>query len=326
LERDQPLFRMTPDGQQLDEGLVRALVLRAIVLNRRPGYHFLGNFLRIGFAKEAEGDCRVGLPAAPYCLGMDGQAHIGALAVVADMALAGSVRSLLSDSARLATVNLGLQFTGAEFGTSLDAAAHYQGDLQQVVGRQGLAQGRISNAQEMVCFGSGAFMVMPPPPGKILPATPWINAPEDYFPELDQADLSADEARVVDHVEYALGAARSGEHGFLDHFLGFLPVRDDDGASCLMANGPHISNRVGHVQGGIQFALGAATACAALGPDWTLSGINACFLKPGQGAQIQARARILHKGRFTAVVRTRISGAAGQMLEVMSTHAAKVQP
>src|SRR5690606_19309270 len=136
-----------------------------------------GNFLRIGFTKEAEGDCRVALPAAPHCLDADGQVHIGALAVVADMALAGSVRSLLSDSARLATVNLGLQFTGAAHGASLDAAAHYQGDLQQVTGRQGLARARIANDRGMVCFGNGAFMVMPPPPGKILPATPWVNAP-----------------------------------------------------------------------------------------------------------------------------------------------------
>jgi acyl-coenzyme A thioesterase PaaI-like protein len=113
-------------------------------------------------------------------------------------------------------------------------------------------------------------------------------------------------------------------HGdFLSRFWGYEPVPAPGGARCTLANGAHVGNRVGHVQGGILLGLGAVTAQAALPPSWRLGAITACFVSPGVGAKLRARAKVVHRGRFTAVVRTEVTGAERKrVLEVLTTHSA----
>ena len=91
-----------------------------------------------------------------------------------------------------------------------------------------------------------------------------------------------------------------------------------------MPIGPHVGNRVGFVQGGILLGLAAVTATAALPERWTLSGIAAAFVSPGEGAALKAQANVVHHGRRVAVIRTEITRSDGRrVLEVMSTHAVK---
>jgi acyl-coenzyme A thioesterase PaaI-like protein len=61
---------------------------------------------------------------------------------------------------------------------------------------------------------------------------------------------------------------------------------------------------------------------ATLPPSWMLSGISACFVSPGEGRAMQARSRVVHHGRLTAVVRTEITGKnRRRVLEAVTTHA-----
>ena len=53
-----------------------------------------------------------------------------------------------------------------------------------------------------------------------------------------------------------------------------------------MVNGPHIGNRVGHVQGGLTLTFAQATARAALPQDWLLNGITAGYVSPGEGKRL----------------------------------------
>ena len=91
-----------------------------------------------------------------------------------------------------------------------------------------------------------------------------------------------------------------------------------------MRNGPHVGNRVGHAQGGIQLGLAAVTAAAALPANWALTGISGWYISPGEGSSLCARSEIVHHGRLTAVIRTHLTGKdKRRVLEVVTTHACR---
>jgi acyl-coenzyme A thioesterase PaaI-like protein len=55
-----------------------------------------------------------------------------------------------------------------------------------------------------------------------------------------------------------------------------------------------------------------------------VSGISAWFMSPGEGDEIEATARVEHRGRNTAVVRTVLTRKDGRrVLEAMTTHLRK---
>ena len=96
------------------------------------------------------------------------------------------------------------------------------------------------------------------------------------------------------------------------------------GASGKLKNGPHVGNRVGHLQGGVTMGLGIATAEAALPASWMLSAVTAWYISPGEGRVIKAKSKIIHHGRLTSVVRTEITGKNNRrVMEMITTHAHK---
>ncbi len=56
---------------------------------------------------------RLSIDPGPWSADPSGQTDLGALAILADLALGASVRAQLTRDARVATVSLTLQFTGA---------------------------------------------------------------------------------------------------------------------------------------------------------------------------------------------------------------------
>jgi len=78
------------------------------------------------------------------------------------------------------------------------------------------------------------------------------------------------------------------------------------------------------MQGGLQIGMAIVTAGAALPAGWAVSGISAWFMSPGEGDEIEASARVEHRGRNTAVVRTVLTRKDGRrVLETMTTHLRK---
>ncbi len=117
-----------------------------------------------------------------------------------------------------------------------------------------------------------------------------------------------------------------GEESFVARFLGIVPRKTTEGASCRMTNGAHIGNRVGHAQGGILMGLAASTAAAAMGDEWRLASIAASFVSPGEGDVLEAVASPVHRGRWTGVARTEvIAPGARRVLEVSTTHARRAE-
>ena len=302
------------------EERIRRRVLRAIALNRTPGYHFPGNFIDLSFDRVDSADARVSYEIDPQ-----GAGDIGSLAVLADFALGTAIRASLHPATRLATVSMTLELARVPDAGIVTAASHCHGFVGQGDSRTGRGRVSIEDGTGEIGYGSGAFMVLKPPPGVTLHPVPHRKRGDAEPPVLAEQDLEPDELAILRHADAALERAAQTGQPFICHFWGFLPQAEEGGATCVMPNGPHVGNRVGYVQGGILFGLAAATASAALPETWTLSSMVAAFISPGDGPALTARAAVVHRGQRMAVVRTELARQDGRrVLEVMSTHLARL--
>jgi acyl-coenzyme A thioesterase PaaI-like protein len=291
-------------------------VLRAIARNREPGFHFAGNLLDASFDHVASDDTRISMDAAPHLADPDGQLNLGALAMFADLAMAAPVRAALERHSRLATVSMSLDLTGAPRSGRLEAKASLVGFFKDAAARLGLSQVVIANAQGEVCVGKATFVAIPPPPGVELHPMPHHKRGDAEAAVPDGKRLTPDERQILRRMKKSLAEA-----SFIRAFWGYRPRTSAGGAAAAMPNGPHIGNRVGHVQGGIALGLAAETACAALPEGWAVSGISGWYLSPGEGKTLRASAAIVHKGRMTALVRTQVLGKdRRKVIETMTTH------
>jgi len=296
-------------------------VLRGIALNRTPGFHFAGNFLGIELVEVGE-RTRVAMEAGAHVVERDGQVHVAPVFMAADIALAASIRSQLAPATRLATVSMQLQVNGAPMAGAIEAHGEFEGFTTGAASRLGLARVTLTAGGRPIGFGHGSFMALDPPPGMTMhPVAP--SRRHEVDPP-DEASLDESERGILRRADAAL--APGGESSFIARFLGIVPRKTPDGASCPMENGVHIGNRVGHAQGGILMGLAAATASAAMGPQWSLASIAASFVSPGEGASLEASSSVAHRGRWTAVVRTQVSGEQGRrVLEVVTNHARRAE-
>jgi len=300
-------------------------VLHAIHLGREQGFHFPGNFLAVSFDHVAPAGGVTTLKGVPPRA--DGSVDLVGLNVLADLALASSIRAALQRETRLATVNMQLQLTGAACEGPLRAVSHFHGFLRDTAGQQAIASVSIRSGDREIALGSGTFMVLDLPPGTRAPVLQAIDLPADAdwagVPLPAPGGLQDSDAQIYAQALEALQAG--GIENFSEAFWGFRTRPAAQGASGVLRNGAHLGNRVGHVQGGVLLAFAQATACAGLPGDWPVSSVTAGFVSPGEGEQLRARSRVMHQGRTTAVVRTEITGAlAGQrdrrVLEVLTTH------
>ncbi|MCB1749900.1 MAG: hypothetical protein KDK06_22205 [Gammaproteobacteria bacterium] len=301
---------------------IRRRALVALGLNRAPGFHFAGNFLGVEFGTIAPDAAQVRIAPGPFCIGADGQPHFGVVALLADIALAMVVRANLTPSQRLGTVSLHLQLKGGQISGPLVADSSFAGFLDGAAGRQGLSRVTLSAGGQAALIGQGTFMVMRPPPGMTMHPIP--SAIHAGAVPLAEGELDTSERATLARVDAALARAARATEGrirFIDALWSPNARATRGGAVATVDNGPELGNRVGHVQGGLQAALAAATAAAALPADWMLTGVSAWYIRACEGRRLTITSRIVHQGRGTAVVRTRIAGKGRrQALEVVTTH------
>ena len=309
----------------LDQHPIVQKAKRAIALNRTPGYHFNGNFFDFVYDQASPDHSVVHIDPEPQNVDRHQNVHLILLAVLADMGLATGIRFGLDNRTRLATVSLSLQLTGAPARGRVVAKSETQGHLVGTKGSQGVSLTRIMSGETLLATGSGAFMILPVPNGASLPPVPWVQQAAPVDPPLEMQSLTPEEQWILDRVKTTIQHCNATGEDFVMQFLNFHPYRQERGAYCEVLNGPHIANRVGHVQGGVILALGMVTANTALGDEWMLSGVTATYISPGEGEAIHAQSKIVHQGRMTAVVQTAIYNKTGrQALEVLSTHASRV--
>jgi acyl-coenzyme A thioesterase PaaI-like protein len=311
------MFPGEPDFLNRLNKTIRNRVLRGLALNRAPGLHFPGNFLDVSFDRVGRGASRLSIDPGAWCAQADGQADLGSLAMLADLALAVCMRARLGRATRLATVSMHLQFTGVPRTGRLVADSEFQEFFRGATGRLGMSRVEIAGRAGQVCHGSGSFMALDPPKHVTLHPVPLRSRKSPQPRRLDEESLDPEERKILGKADAAIAAGGV----FIDHFWG---IRPRDG-TCTLENGLHVGNRVGHVQGGILFGMAAATACSALPPGWRLSGISAWYVSPGDATVLRARSKVVHQGRLTAVLRTQVTGRnRRRVLEVVTTHCAGV--
>ena len=302
---------------------IRARVLRGIAGNRTPGLHFPGFFLDIKWPEVAREATRVAINDGPHCRDANGEMDVAALAILADTALATSTRVLVSPGARLATVHMQIQFSGEPATGEVSAKAQLLGFSSGSALRQSMTLATLHANGKPVCHASGEFVTLNPPPGVNHAPLPWQSTQAPAVPELAARDLDANERRILEACDAALAKA-SAQTSFIQHFWGGAPKRTANGAAMRVAIGPHLGNRVGHVQGGISFGMAAACACAAVPSTMMLSNMSAWYISPGHGKSLSVKSRVVHAGRSIAVVRTEIENATGErVLETVSHHVAR---
>ncbi|HEX5128752.1 MAG TPA: hypothetical protein VFV90_03345 [Usitatibacter sp.] len=299
---------------------VLARVLRAIELNRTPGFNFPGWFLEMSYERVTKDSAVASLDAGTHNVDASGQMELGAVALLADMTLASALRGSVGVTARLATVTMQLQLTGAPRTGRLTASAAFEGFVEGARGKQGLSRGEVRAGRKLVAHASGAFMVLD---RKATAAHPLPRRGTGKLARNVHPDhLNAEEERVFLRAADALRA----DGPFLANFWGYRPKPTKDGARCSAPHGLHIGNRVGHAQGGVTFGLAASTATAALGPEWPLVSASAWYVGPGTGLKLRARSTVVHRGLLTAVVHTRIEDDQKRgVLECVSSHANKAR-
>jgi len=314
----RPATAIHPDAQA-----IRARVLRGIAGNRVAGLHFPGYFLDFQWQEVAGETARMTLADGPHCRDASGEIDIAALAILADTALATTARLKVAPGVRLATIHLQLQFTGAPATGDISAAARLLGFSAGAALRQSLSSATLSANGTAVCHASGEFGVLDPPPGVTLAPLPWQHVEAPAPAPVDAGVLAAHERAILKACDAALAKA-SPQASFIRHFWGGVPQRTANGASNRVIIGPHLGNRVGHVQGGILFGIAAASAGAAAPATMMLSNVSAWYISPGHGRALAVKSRVVHAGRTVAVIRTEIKTTAGErVLEAVTHHVAR---
>jgi acyl-coenzyme A thioesterase PaaI-like protein len=299
---------------------IRERVLQGIALNREPGFHFAGNFLQLSFDRTDPDDSHVRVASGPQSNDRDGRANVGVVAMLADMAMAASIRGGMGPGTRLATVSMTLQFTGLPAKGELQASSRFEGFFGTGASRQGQSRLVMHGEAGPVLHGHGAFIPLEPPPGfKQFPMPRGARS----APPIPEREMTREERAVLRLADATLAG---GTEDFLARFWGFARAhRTKSGAACVLGNGMHVANRVHHVQGGILVGLAASTAAVALPPTWSMTGITACFTSPGVGRSLRAASKVVHHGLMTAVVRTEVVGPGRRrVLQALSTHARAV--
>ncbi len=277
---------------------IRRRVLRGIALNRQPGFHFPGNFLDVSFDKVGRKGVRLSIAPGPWSADASGQTDLGALAILADLALGASIRAQLSRETRVATVSLSLQFTGAPRLGRLQARGEFQGFFERGAGRLGLSRVSVSGSAGQICYGTGSF----------LHPVPLRSRNSAQPADLQEKDASPEEKKILQRADAALRASGNSIEKFW-------------GGPGAMRNGLHAGNRVGHAQGGILIAMAAKSAASKLRGNWRLGAVTALYISPGGGRTLRASSTVIHQGRLTAVVRTQVTGKnRRRVLEVLTTH------
>jgi acyl-coenzyme A thioesterase PaaI-like protein len=302
---------------------IRAQVLRGIAGNRTPGLHFPGFFLDIQWLEVAGNTARIAIADGAHSRDANGEIDVAALGILADTALATATRLFVEPGARLATIRMQIQFTGAKPTGDVVAEAHFLGFSAGSVLRQSMTTATLTANGIPICHASGEFALLDPPPGVTLAPLPWQRDEAPDNAPLAESALDARERLILKACDAAL--LRSSAHAsFIQHFWGAAPKRTANGAGMRVAIGPHLGNRVGHVQGGISFGMAAACACAALPATMMLSNVSAWYIGPGHGKALSVKSRVVHAGRTIAVVRTEIKTATGErVLETVTHHVAR---
>src|SRR6266702_2138926 len=293
---------------QCDE-LQRNAVLGALYQNRTPGWSFTGHLLGISFDRVNLTNSMLRCASAEHIRTDDGVVDFGAVAVLADLALGICCREASGGAIRMATVSLSMMMHRT-VGTG-DLTARSQLCSYDPKTQMSTALARIFCGGSLLCTVTGSFLALPAP-DHIATHEPRFRTDEGaVVPVLQPDSLSEEESKIYSRVN---GEPLPTGRSFLSRFWGFDVKKGWAGANGRFMVGPHVGNRVGHVQGGILCAFAAGVAQAANRNAFQLASMHTTFHRPGDGGILYGNALRVHQGRTTEVLNTVVTDRGGTAL------------
>ncbi len=279
--------------------------LQVFASMRTYGARFYREYMGIQSSLPLKGVGEASMPASPHTLGPRGFVAPGALATLADVALASSIRAFVAPRSRTATVGLTLQIV-REVPTELVRA---RAEVVSGTSHTAVSQCHLTDdSGKVLALATGTFAIRPvPETGPWLPyAQDSAIAARDVVP-VDPKELRDDELWLLKHVEVSLG----GE--CLDGpYANYLRIewlsRGTGRATAIWPLGPHLWNRVAHVHGGAIFGALAVAAAASL-PENSRARVveqHVQFARPGRGEALRVEANLLRRGQQLTSVHAQI--------------------
>jgi len=317
------MHAIDPSADNLSSSPEVTRVLKALSLQRDAPWHLPGYYLGITYDSVDHHRAMLSMDLESN-LNVHGQPLPVALCILADVALAASIRGEVGFETRLATISDKLTFTGQHATQRLvaNSRGRFQSDDNAIAIRNSGVT--ILSGETEICFAEGSFAVLERPADRPVQSQPDHHSWEQ-IDLLAVNDLSVQENDTYQRALQAL-ADRANDKTqpekttFTETFWGLTPTSEGHAATCEIQCGLHIGNRVGHVQGGVLLGLAINTSLATVRDGWRMLEINALFIRPGTEGVLTATSQIVNAGRNLAHVLCEIRTATGRLvLQAQST-------
>ena len=293
-------------------------VLKALSLQRAAPWHLPGYYLGVTYDSVDHGQAMLSMDLDSN-LNVQGQPLPVALCILADVALAASIRGEVGFGTRLATVSAKLTFTGKHATQRLmaNSRVRFQSDENAIAIRNSGVT--ILSGETAICFAEGSFAVLERPADRPAQSQPdhqsWDKIDLLAVNDLSDQENDAYQRALQAHTDRTNDKAHADKTTFTETFWGLTATGGaDHTASCEIQCGLHIGNRVGHVQGGVLLGLAINTSLATVKEEWRVLEINANFIRPGTEGALTATSRIVNAGRNLAHVLCEIRTATGKLV------------
>lgn len=290
-----------------------ARALRAVARHRAMGLHFLGHYLGIdGLPDRADGATRLMLRPLPEADELVGHVELG---VLVDLAMGQAVRSCLSQGMRLATSSLAMRVSPVPAHRPVEA--HASVDWVEDRPGGGSAAVRfdvIDDRHRTVASGSGSFVTIPAGDDTNVAIVDWSRDVSDG--SLSPADLTRDEAAAVAAIEATAPKGAETVDGLID--VSWDRVTGPTLRGRLLV-GPQHENRVGDLQGGLVFGLGAIAASRLCDDRRRVVDGHVLYLRPVGHGPLTITATLLRRGRRMTFVRVVLESGGKQSAELAYT-------
>lgn len=288
--------------------------LHAVARHRAMGLHFLGHYLGIeSDARPPDASSRLALGARePHEPATD-----VSLGVFVDLAMGQAVRHRLRQGMRLATSSLSMHVAPGPIERPLEAAAEVDWLEDHETGGTAAVRFQVTQADgRTVATGSGSFVTLPAVDATSTAIVDWSRIPA--VAPVARAELSAHEEAAVAAVEAAAPRGPETVDGLLD-----LTWDDLDPAGTTLTGrllvGPQHDNRVGDLQGGLVFGIGAVAARRLFGGRRRIVDGQVLYLRPVGHGPLSVTATVLRPGRRVSFVRVVLCSGGKQSAELTYT-------
>lgn len=294
-----------------------ARALRAVARHRALGLHFLGHYLGIeGLPDRSDGATRLVLRRLTDADDLVGHVELG---VLVDLAMGQAVCARLAQGMRLATSSLVMHVSPIPARRPVEAHASVDWLEDRAGGGSAAVRFDVVDAdQRTVATGSGSFVTIAAGDDTNVAIVDWSREVPDSLPS--RAELTPNEAAVVAAIEATASRGAETVDGLVDLSWDRIagPTTQPTLTGRLLVGAQH-ENRVGDLQGGLVFGVGAIAASRLCEGRRRVVDGQVLYLRPAGHGLLDITATLLRRGRRMAFVRVVLESGGKQSAELAYT-------